>query len=128
MASNAVGRLIEDARKRVSPPLTQIELAALAGTTQATISNLETGRSDRLEPELANRLARVLPITMHEIVSALGYDLPSVARVGIPPDILQGLSGASPELLDSVRLLIAGQRAVWAAQARTDRERNRQTE
>ena len=40
--------------------LTQIELAEKAKTTQATISNLETGKSRRIELDLLDRLAKAL--------------------------------------------------------------------
>ena len=40
--------------------LTQIELAERAETTQATISNLETGKSRRIELDLLDRLAKAL--------------------------------------------------------------------
>lgn len=125
MARTAVGNLIQSGRERVSPPLTQGELASLVGSEQRTISNIESGRTKSVSPALANQLVRVLPITMTELVQALGYDLPAVARVGVPQDILQGLSGAPEELLHAVRLAIAGQRAVLATQARSGRERSR---
>ena len=40
--------------------LTQLELAEKAKTTQATISNLETGKSRRIELDLLDRLAKAL--------------------------------------------------------------------
>lgn len=48
------------AKLRIKADLTQGELADLAGTYQATISNLESGKSQRIELDLLNRLAKAL--------------------------------------------------------------------
>jgi transcriptional regulator with XRE-family HTH domain len=42
--------------------LTQAELAKAAGVRQATISDLETGKSRRVELDLLDRLAKVLGV------------------------------------------------------------------
>ena len=45
---------------RIDAGLSQTELAEAAGTTQTTISNLETGTSRRIDFGLLDRLAKAL--------------------------------------------------------------------
>ena len=40
-----------------------------------TYSNLETGRTRTIKPEVANGLAKVLPITVRQIVASMGFEL-----------------------------------------------------
>ncbi len=48
------------AELRSKAGLSQMELAERAGTTQGTISNLETGKSRRIELDLLDRIAEAL--------------------------------------------------------------------
>ena len=48
--------------------LTQMELAEKAKTTQATISNLETGKSRRIELDLLDRLAKALQCKPSDLI------------------------------------------------------------
>lgn len=47
---------------RIRAGLTQAELAEKAGTYQTTVSNLEIGKSRRIELDLLDRLARALGV------------------------------------------------------------------
>jgi transcriptional regulator with XRE-family HTH domain len=49
--------------------LTQAELANAVGVRQATISDLETGKSGRIDLELIDRLCEVLRIEPAELIA-----------------------------------------------------------
>jgi transcriptional regulator with XRE-family HTH domain len=51
--------------------LTQAELAKAAGVRQATISDLETGKSRRVELDLLERLANVLGVKAAALLEQL---------------------------------------------------------
>ncbi len=51
--------------------LSQMELAERAGTTQATISNLETGKSRRIELDLLDRIAEALECKPSELLDVV---------------------------------------------------------
>jgi transcriptional regulator with XRE-family HTH domain len=53
---------------REAAGLTQTELAKKAGVRQATISDLETGKSRRLELDLLERLAKALGVKAANLI------------------------------------------------------------
>ena len=53
---------------RLGKGWSQTELAEKAGTRQATISNLENGRSRRIEIDLLDRLAKVFSVQPGELI------------------------------------------------------------
>jgi transcriptional regulator with XRE-family HTH domain len=74
MNASQVGRLV--ARERSAAGLTQTELAARLGTTQAAVSKIETGRT-LASVDTLDRIARALgrPMTL-----TLGADQTSLSR------------------------------------------------
>ena len=74
MNASQVGRLV--ARERSTAGLTQAELAARLGTTQAAVSKIETGRT-LAGIDMLDRIARALdrPITL-----TLGADPAPISR------------------------------------------------
>ena len=57
---------------REAAGLTQAGLADLAGTNQGTVSNLETGKTTRLDLPLLNRLCRALKCQPGDILVRKG--------------------------------------------------------
>lgn len=53
---------------REAAGITQAELAARVGVRQATISDLETGKSGRIELELLDRLASAVGVEPGELI------------------------------------------------------------
>lgn len=103
--------LIRTRREGVSPKMNQTELGRAIGLKQQTVANIENGVTQTLSPEVANKLVTVLPITMRELLTALGFTLPAV-HSPVPEDVLDLLETASPETLDAVRALALGARAM----------------
>jgi transcriptional regulator with XRE-family HTH domain len=52
--------------------LSQAELAKAVGVRQATISDLETGKSRRIELDLLEKLAKVLGVKPAAFINAVG--------------------------------------------------------
>ena len=52
--------------------LSQAELAKAVGVRQATISDLETGKSRRIELDLLEKLAKVLGVEPAAFINAVG--------------------------------------------------------
>ncbi len=66
--SNAVSFRLRLKEYRLRAGLSQMELAELADTTRATISNLETGKSLRVELDLLGRIAEALECKPRELL------------------------------------------------------------
>ncbi len=65
-----IGLRIQDYRLRRG--LTQQELADLASTRQATISDLETGQTQRVDLDLLDRIARALRCKPKDLIGEKG--------------------------------------------------------
>ena len=69
--SDAVSFRLRLEEYRLRAGLSQMELAELANTTQATISNLETGTSLRVELDLLGRIAEALGCKPSELLDVV---------------------------------------------------------
>lgn len=78
IGGSRLGELIRSRRLMAGTqedPMTTSRLAQLVGTHQTTVSLWENGRTKTIKPEEANALAKVLPLTVEELLRAMGYDL-----------------------------------------------------
>ena len=105
--------LIRERREGVRPRLSQTDFGRMIGLDQRSVSNIEVGIVRSLAPDIANKIPGIIPVTMAELVRALGYDLP-VRHSPLAPDIQEGLETAPEPVLAAVRLLLAGLRATQA--------------
>lgn len=112
-----LGPLIKSRCESVRPKMSQAELGRLIGLDQRSVSNIENGTVKSLTPEVANKLPGVIPITMAEIVRAHGFNLPAVHST-LDEDMLEALESAPQPVLDAVRLVLDGWRAMQQATAR----------
>lgn len=92
IGGSALGELIR--ARRVAEGLTQADLGQEIGIAQRTVSAIEDGRIKTIAPDVANRLVSVLPITMAELLQAMGY---AITR---PESWLKGAERAMFESLD----------------------------
>ena len=112
-----LGALIASRRR----PLTQGELARLVpGWSRTTLGAVELGETKTIPPRVANELVKVIPVTMAELVRAMGYDLP-VRQTPLEPWMVEVLETASETELESVRALLHGFQVL--RQQRPPRER-----
>lgn len=81
---NNLGRLLREAREELGRHLEREvgaeEIAQLlrdrgVPMERRTYSNLETGRTKTIKPEIANELAGILPVSVVQIVAAQGFRL-----------------------------------------------------
>lgn len=86
---NTLGALIRSRRQMARPPISQGLLGDLVGLDQRSISNIENGEVENVRADVANRMVAVLPVTMPELIRAMGYNLPE--RVNWLPSDLQGI-------------------------------------
>lgn len=112
-----LGPLIKSRRESVRPKMSQAELGRLIGLDQRSVSNIENGRVNSIAPEVANKLPGVIPITMAEIVRAVGFNLPAV-HSRLDEGMLAALESAPQPVLDAVRLVLDGWQAMQLATAR----------
>ena len=104
-----VGELIKARRKAAG--LTQAELARLVpGLGRSGLSAIENGATKTVAPDVANELVKVLPLSMPELLRAMGFNLPAV-HTSLDESLLRDLESAPPELIEVVRLLLAGWRS-----------------
>ncbi len=108
-----LAKLIKRQREAVSPKMSQAELGRLIGVDQRSVSNIENGVVRSIAPDVANKLPGAIPLTMADLVRALGYDLPA-ARSEISESMTSALETAPEEVLEAVQLLLDG----WQAQQR----------
>lgn len=112
-----LGPLIQSRRKQAQ--LTQAELARLVpGLTRSGVNAIEQGATRSISPDIANELVKVLPLSMPEILRAMGFSLPSV-HTRLDEDLLSDLEAAPDEVLAAVRLVLGG----WRIQQQTKRSR-----
>lgn len=94
--------------------MSQADLGRAVGLDQRSISNIEVGLVKVVSPEVGNKMVRVLPLTMAELLRAQGWDLP-LPHSAIPADIQEGLETAPEHVRDAVRLTLAGHLAMQQA-------------
>lgn len=119
--SNQLGNLIRARREAVRPKLSQGELGRLVGLDQRTISEIETGQTQTLQPGVANQLPGIIGVTMAELVRALGYDLPT-RKSSLDDALLEDLERAPEEVLNAVRLAVDGWKLRLQESARSGRQ------
>lgn len=98
-----IGRLIQERRERVG--WSQEDLARAVHVQRTAISNIERGETKVPTVELVNAIAQVLPVTVREMVQAIGYrfeeDAELVSRMhhirGIADELRRALDQASGE-------------------------------
>jgi transcriptional regulator with XRE-family HTH domain len=71
MATNRFGALVRERRERAR--LTQKELGEAVGLSGEGIKQIEAGRTKRAAPDVVNRMAQLLPVTVWELMVAMGY-------------------------------------------------------
>lgn len=67
----AIGRLLAERRARAN--ISQDELARATNVARTAIANIESGKTRVPSVELVNAIARVLPVTVREMLTAIGY-------------------------------------------------------
>jgi len=103
-----LGTLIQARRKQAG--LTQAELSRMVpGLSRSGINAIEQGSTKTISGELANELVKVLPVSMPELIRAMGFDLPAI-RSTLDDELLSDLEVAPPEVLGAVRLVLDGWR------------------
>lgn len=119
-----LGDLLRSARNATGK--TQDEIAKEAGVPRSTVDGLERGRIKLPSPVILNRLRTVLPVTMHELIVAMGYRLDAddmeIERL---LDSRDSVADALREVID--RLSSLGSDAGGAAR-RSDAERRSREE
>lgn len=96
--------------RRQAAGLTQEQLARLVpGIGRAGINAIEQGYTKSLSPDVANELVKVLPLSMPELLRAMGFNLPTVYTT-LDADLLRELEAAPEDVLEAVRLVLAGWR------------------
>lgn len=117
MENETVGTLI--AARRKAGGLSQIDVARMIpGLTRTALSSIENGATKTISAELANELVKILPVTMAELVRAMGYDLPGPRGTSVPERMLNDLENAPDEVRSAVLLLLDGWRTQQSATAR----------
>lgn len=117
MANETIGPLI--AARRKAAGLSQTDLARMIpGLTRSALNSIENGATKTISAEVANELVKILPVTMAELVRALGYDLPGPRGTSLPERTLSDLESAPPEVRAAVQLLLDGWRTQQSATAR----------
>lgn len=115
MAENFLGALIADRRRQAG--YSQADLARLLpGVSRSALNSIEGGTTKTISPVVANELVKILPVSMPELVRAMGFDLPGVR--GVAEDITADLANAPEDVLAAVRLVLNGWRVERAAQRR----------
>lgn len=109
-------RLVRDARERTldpaaGRPLTQQQLAKALGVSPSLVSAWETGGSAAPSREMINAMARIMPVSVEEILSSLGYEVRLMPLSEEEREILQHFRRASP---GERRLLLGAARSVGA--------------
>lgn len=117
-----LGTLIRTRREAVAPKLSQAELGRHVGVDQRTISNIESGVTKTIAPDVANRLVGVLPVTMYELLRAMGYQVPQ-RDAKLDETLLEDLERAPEHILSAVRLLLDGWLSGSRAGVRADLQR-----
>ena len=75
-----LGALLRSRRESMHPRMTQALLAEQTGLQQKLISRLELGQQGVIDPDVANALVEVLPLTMLELLDAAGFRIPPGIR------------------------------------------------
>lgn len=78
MTKQSLGSLIRERRLRVD--MSQQELADRLGMTREWLTRLERDEIRQPNVDLLNRLSRIIPVGILEIVIAVGYDLDANLR------------------------------------------------
>lgn len=94
--------------RRQAKGWSQARLARESGLGQKKLSFIETGVTKTLDPATAAALVRALPLSIYELLEAMGYELPEPR---IPRDILAMLEAAPRPVQDAVRLTLRGWQA-----------------
>ena len=115
-----IGALVQE--RRMLMKLSQDDLVAelkkqgIADFPRPSVSALERGRVVSIRPDVANALARILPVSVEEVCQALGFE---VALWEYPPEasgvlaILQDLPEEyRPAVLQTIRSLWHGLKEV----------------
>lgn len=90
----------------------------LPGSSRGAINNVELGITKTVSAEMANELVKILPVTMGELLRAMGYELPGPRGTTLPERLLSDLEKAPEEVRAAVQLLLDGWRTQQAASAR----------
>lgn len=118
MAEISLGKLIASRRQQVQ--LTQVDVARMVpGLTRSALNSIENGATKTVSADVANELVRVLPLTMAELVKAMGYALPT-PRSPLPEELARDLETADSFELESVRALLLGYRIARQGLARRE--------
>lgn len=102
VGQNFLGALIADRRRQAG--YSQADLARLLpGVSRSALNSIEGGTTKTISPVVANELVKILPVSMPELVRAMGFDLPGVR--GVAEDIAADLASAPEDVLAAVRLI-----------------------
>lgn len=114
-----LGELIK--ARRQAAALTQGDLARLVRMSRGAINNIESGDTKTISPAVASALTKVLPLTMAELLRAMGWEIPERVTK-LPPGMLEDLEAADPVILDAVRALLLGHQSLRQEAERRGRQ------
>lgn len=97
-----LGQLIRERRDSVG--MTQEQLVAHAHTTRAHIASIEIGKTRTPPPTVINAIARVLPVTVAELVRAMGYG------VEVEDDLMRRAASDEGKFADDIIRFIESRR------------------
>lgn len=112
-----LGALVATRRKQIG--MSQADVARLVpGLTRSALNSIEQGATKSISGDVANELVKILPVTMGELLRAMGYELPGPRGTTLPERLLSDLEKAPEEVRAAVQLLLDGWRTQQAASAR----------
>lgn len=108
MAQTELGTLLKE--RRLLAKMSQDEVAdQVKGLTRSGLNSIESGATKTVAADLANGLVGALPVSMPEIVRAMGYNLPTrVAESKLKAEVLALIEKVSGAELVGVRALLRG--------------------
>ena len=81
-------KLMRDALKAAVPEMNIQELGKATGFGR-NVGPIVRGEVQRLAPEQANVVVKHLPITMLQLLAAMGYDVPLTSRQTVPDELAE---------------------------------------
>lgn len=121
-----LGSLIRSRRESVSPRMSQAALGDEIGLDQRSVSNLENGVVEFVRPDVANKLVAALPLTMGELLEAMGFNVATRGRSWLTKDLQALLDTADEREQMVLQAVLRGLLAERAGQALPAPKRARQ--
>lgn len=106
MTRRGYGDLLRNARERAG--LTQQELAERIGSSASTVSNLEREQHPPTVPDQVNVLASALPLSVEELLRAMGVNIVPVAAARLPRELVTSLLALSPDRQAALLAFVRG--------------------